>query len=63
MKYEGRMKAIERKLPRTEVGDFEIWLENEDGTLTDGTRTLTEEQFNREYEGQIVTLGEDNDEV
>ena len=62
-KYEGRMKAIAKKIPQGSRGDFEIWLENEDGTLTDGERTITEEQFNREFEGEIIVLGADNEQV
>jgi hypothetical protein len=38
-------------------------LKNEDGTLTDGERTITEEQFNREFEGEIIVLGADNEQV
>lgn len=62
-KYDGRFKALERKLPKGYIGDFEIWLKNEDGTLTDGERTMTEEQFNREFEGEIIVLGADNEQV
>mgnify|MGYP007001806172 CR=1 FL=1 len=59
-KYDGRFKALERKLPKGYIGDFEIWLENEDGTLTDGKRTITEEQFKREAAErgeEIITIG------
>jgi len=60
--YEGRLKALEKHVPRKHE-DAEIWLENEDGTLTDGERTITEEQFNREFEGEIIVLGADNEQV
>lgn len=61
MKYEGRFKALERKLPRGYAGDFEIWLETEDGMLTNGERTITLEQFNSE--GEAITIGADNGKV
>lgn len=61
MKYEGRFKALERKIPKGLEGDFDIWFENEDGTLTNGERTMTEEQFNKEFAGEIIVLGKDNE--
>ena len=41
---EGRLKAIERKMHKRDLGDFEIWLEQEDGTVTgDGGSIVSQE--------------------
>ena len=56
-KYEGRIKAIERKLPREDIGDMDIELGNEDGTITteDGRR-LQPEDYKREMEARGETV-------
>ena len=49
-KYDARIKGMEKHIPH-EPFDFEIWLENEDGTWTGpGGRILTEEELNQESE-------------
>lgn len=61
--YEGRMKAIERKFPKPEIGNFEIDFGNEDGTITteDG-RLLEAHEYKREMEAQgheVILVGYD----
>jgi hypothetical protein len=58
-KYESRLKALQKHIPR-EPFDFELWFDNEDGTLTGpGGRTLTREEYARECEGEFcLTIGD-----
>ena len=60
---EGRLKAIERKMPKRELGDFELWLEHEDGTVTgDGGRIISqEEQDAAAASGDLIILGGEED--
>lgn len=56
-KYDGRFKALERKLPKGYIGDMDIELGNEDGTITteDGRR-LQPEDYKREMEARGETV-------
>jgi hypothetical protein len=54
-KYDGRMKAIEKKMPHREIGDFEIWIGNGDGTSTGPEgKILTDEQLEKESAGDLI---------
>ncbi len=62
-KYEGRLKAIEKKLPKPEAGNFEVDFGNEDGTITteDGRR-LEAHEYKREMEAlghEVILVGYD----
>ncbi len=64
--YEGRMKALEKKLPKPEAGPFSVELGNEDGTITteDGRRPEAHE-YKREMEAQgreVILMGYDKTE-
>ncbi|OPZ71027.1 MAG: hypothetical protein BWY80_01402 [Firmicutes bacterium ADurb.Bin456] len=60
---EGRLKAIENRMPKRNTGDFEIWLEQEDGTVTgDGGRIVSqEEQDAAAASGDLIILGGEED--
>ena len=65
-KYEGRLKAVERKLPGEPMGDFSVEIGNEDGTITtkDGRR-LEAHEYKREMEAQgetVILIGYDRTE-
>jgi|LSQX01.1.fsa_nt_gb hypothetical protein len=64
-KYLGRLKGIERKLPKKYQGDFEIWLDYPDGTVRgdNGRIVSQEEQDQALASGELIILGgEDDDE-
>lgn len=61
-RYRGRLKAIERKMPRGFIGDAELWLEF-DGMLHNGDEVLTQEQFNERFANEeVIHLGPPEDE-
>jgi len=62
-KYDGRFKALERKLPKGYIGDFELWLEHEDGTVTGaGGRIISqEEQDAAAASGDLIIIGGEED--
>lgn len=60
-RYDGRLKAIGKKLPSREMGDFEIVLVNEDGTIKmpDG-RIISEEQYELETgDDFVITISDE----
>jgi len=59
---EGRLKAIENRMPKRNTGDFEIWLEQEDGTVTgDGGRIVSQEEQDAAASGDLIILGGEED--
>lgn len=60
---EGRLKAIENRMPKRELGDFELWLEHEDGTVTGaGGRIISqEEQDAAAASGDLIIIDGEED--
>lgn len=62
-RYDGRFRAIERKLPREYKGNCNVEIGNEDGTITteDGRR-LEAHEYKREMEArgeEVILIGYD----
>lgn len=58
-RYDGRLSRLHKKIPRKPMGDFEIWLENGDGTLTGPNgKIITEAEYDA-LPGPNIVLGDE----
>lgn len=56
-KYTSRLKVIEKRIPRKQIGETQTWLHMEDGTIHSRDEILTEEQFNERYQDvEVIRL-------
>lgn len=65
-KYDRRLKALEQKrFPKQYEGDAEIWIDNGDGTTSNGKETITDEELERRAAAngeKVIYIGYDSED-